>query len=54
LNGSINREGSIFGGMAKKLATRDALFDMGAEVANLIVPGGSVIVKLVDKATKPR
>jgi hypothetical protein len=54
LNGSVNREGSIFGGMAKKLATRDALFDMGAEVANLIVPGGSVVVKLVDKATKPR
>jgi hypothetical protein len=54
LNGSVNREGCIFGGMAKKLATRDALFDMGAEVANLILPGGSVVVKLVDKATKPR
>jgi hypothetical protein len=54
LTGNVNREGSIFGGMAKKLATRDALFDMGAEVANLIVPGGAVVVKMVGNATKPR
>jgi hypothetical protein len=53
LTGSVNREGSIFGGMAKKLVTRDSLFDLGAEMANLIVPGGSVVVKLVANATKP-
>jgi len=52
LTGCVNREGSIFGGVAKKLVTRDVLFDMGAEVANLIVPGGSVVVKLVNNATK--
>lgn len=54
LTGSINRKGSIFGGIAKKLATREAFFDLGAEVANLIVPGGGVVVKLVNNAIKPR
>jgi len=49
LTGSVNREGSILGGIAKKLTTRESLFDIGAEVANLIVPGGGVVVKLVSK-----
>jgi hypothetical protein len=38
--------------MSKKFANRDALFDLGAEMANLIVPGGGVVVKLVHTATK--
>lgn len=54
LTGSVNRKGSIVGGMAKKLGSRDALFDLGTEVANLIVPGGGVVVTLVNNATKPR
>jgi len=53
LTGGVNREGSIFGGMAKKLVTRDALFDIGGEMANMVVPGGSVVVKLVNIATHP-
>ena len=52
LTGSVNRKGSILGGMSKKFATRDSLFDLGGEVANLIIPGGSVVVKLVHTATK--
>lgn len=52
LTGGVNREGSIFGSMAKKFTKRDMLFDIGAEVANLIVPGGSIVVKLVGNATK--
>jgi hypothetical protein len=54
LTGTVNRKGSIVGGMAKKLASRDSLFDLGTEVANLIVPGGGVVVTLVNQATKPR
>jgi hypothetical protein len=54
LTGTVNRKGNIVGGMAKKLGSRDALFDLGTEVANLIVPGGGVVVSLVNSATKPR
>jgi len=54
LTGNINRKGSIFGGMAKRITSRDTLFDLGAEVANLIVPGGGIVVALVNKAIKPR
>jgi hypothetical protein len=36
------------------MMTRDTLVDIGAELANALVPGGGVIVKLVGVATKPQ
>lgn len=52
LTGHVNREGSMLASMAKGMMTRDNLFDVGAELANALIPGGGVVVKLVSAATK--
>ncbi|HET6632573.1 MAG TPA: hypothetical protein VFG73_07690 [Rhodanobacteraceae bacterium] len=49
LTGRVNREGDLLGGMVKKLGSREALFDVGGEIANAIVPGGAVVLRLVDR-----
>lgn len=53
LTGNVNREGNMLASMAKSMMTRENLFDVGAELASALIPGGSVIVKLVNVATKP-
>lgn len=53
LTGSVNREGSMLSSMARQMVTREVLFDVGAELASSLVPGGGVVVKLVGAATKP-
>ncbi len=52
LTGNVNREGNMLASMAKGMMTRETLFDVGAELANALVPGGGVVVKLVGAATK--
>lgn len=53
LTGKTNRAGSLMGGMVRRLATREALFDIGGEVAGMVVPGGKVAVMMLEKATAP-
>ncbi len=53
LTGNVNREGSMLANMTKGVMTRENLFDVGAELANALIPGGGVVVKLVNAATKP-
>lgn len=52
LTGGVNREGNMLASTARSMMTRENLFDVGAEVANALVPGGGVLVKLVNAATK--
>jgi len=52
LTGKIKRDGSMFGGMLKKMANRDVLFDVGAELAGAVVPGGGVVVKMVGQLSR--
>ena len=52
LSGRINKEGDMLGGAVRALGNRDALFDLGADFAGLVVPGGTIVVKLIDKLSK--
>lgn len=52
LSGRINKEGDMLGSAMRKLGSRDALFDLGADFAGLVLPGGSIMVKLIDKISK--
>lgn len=52
LTGRVNKEGDMLGGAVRALGSRDALFDLGADFAGLVVPGGTIVVKLIDKLSK--
>jgi hypothetical protein len=52
LTGRVNKEGNMLGGAVRALGNRDALFDLGADFAGLVVPGGTIVVKLIDKLSK--
>ena len=52
LSGRVNKEGNMLGGAVRALGNRDALFDLGADFAGLVVPGGTIVVKLIDKLSK--
>ncbi|MEO7148373.1 MAG: hypothetical protein ABIY40_00285 [Rhodanobacteraceae bacterium] len=52
LSGRINKEGDMLGSAVRKLGSRDSLFDLGADFAGLVLPGGSIMVKLIDKISK--
>lgn len=52
LSGRVNKDGNMLGGAVRKLGNRDALFDLGADFAGLVVPGGTIVVKLIDKLSK--
>ena len=52
LSGRVNKEGSMLGGAVRKLGNRDALFDLGADVAGMVLPGGTIVVKLIDKLSR--
>ena len=54
LTGRVDKEGNLLGGTMRKLGSRDALFDLGADFAGLVLPGGSIVVKLVDKLSRPK
>jgi hypothetical protein len=44
------RQGASLLAQASKLVTRDALFDIGADTVGLLVPGGSIAVKVARAA----
>ncbi|HET6911960.1 MAG TPA: hypothetical protein VFH71_01310 [Rhodanobacteraceae bacterium] len=52
LSGRVNKEGSMLGNAVRKLGSRDALFDLGADFAGMVLPGGTIMVKLIDKLSK--
>lgn len=52
LNGHVNREGRMLSNMMRSLGSRDALFDLGVELASTLVPGGGVLLRIVDKLAK--
>lgn len=56
ITGQVNMGKSLVAGLSKML-TRDALFDVGADTAGLLIPGGSIAVKVakmaLDHSTRP-
>lgn len=52
LNGRVNREGRMLSNMMRSLGSRDTLFDLGVEIASSLVPGGGVLLRMVDKLAK--
>ena len=52
LSGRVDKEGSMLGGAVRALSSRDNLFDLGADFAGMVVPGGTIVVKLTDKLPK--
>ena len=52
------RPGQAFADRVGKMMNRDALFDIGADTVGLLVPGGSIAVKVakmaIDQSEKPR
>jgi len=50
LTGEVHSGGKKQAGQIKGMLTRDLIFDVTADAAGLIVPGGSIAVKLVKAA----
>ena len=52
LNGEVSEKGVWLKDRVSKVMTRDMFFDIGGEIANSMVPGGGVVVKMIDRMTK--
>lgn len=52
LNGEITEKGEWMKEKITKVITRDMMFEVGSEVANGLVPGSGVVVKILGKMTK--
>ena len=52
LNGEISEKGVWLKERVSKVMTRDMFFDIGGEIANGMVPGSWVVVKMIDRMTK--
>jgi len=52
LTGEMRTGGKAWRQKLEKMLTKDVLFDIGADALGMIVPGGSIAVKLVRAATK--
>jgi hypothetical protein len=52
LNGEVSEKGEWLKDKIGKVMTREMIFEAGSEVANGIVPGGGLVVKMIDKMTK--
>lgn len=52
LNGEVSEKGEWLKDRVSKVMTRDMFFDIGGEIANGLVPGGGVAVKILDRMTK--
>lgn len=46
LTGEFKPTGKTFGSQLKRVMNRDVLFDIGADAASLIIPGGGIAVKV--------
>lgn len=47
LTGELRREGTALRQQIGQVLTRDVLFDVGADMVGLLIPGGSIAVKVV-------
>ena len=52
LNGEISEKGVWLKDRVSKVMTRYMFFDIGGEIANGMVPGSGVVVKMIDRMTK--
>ena len=52
LNGEVSEKGVWLKERVSKVMTRDMFFDIGGEIANGMVPGSGVVVKMIDRMTK--
>ena len=52
LNGEVSEKGVWLKDRVSKVMTRDMFFDIGGEIANGMVPGSGVVVKMIDRMTK--
>ena len=52
LNGEISEKGVWLKDRVSKVMARDMFFDIGGEIANGMVPGSGVVVKMIDRMTK--
>jgi hypothetical protein len=50
INGDVSAATRTFNEYLGKALNRDFLFDLGADAAGLIIPGGSIAVKMAKKA----
>jgi len=50
LTGEVHSGGKKMGNQVKGVITRDLIFDMTADAAGILIPGGSIAVKLVKAA----
>ncbi|ASR42583.1 hypothetical protein BEN78_03440 [Xanthomonas citri pv. mangiferaeindicae] len=51
LTGEVVEAGQWFKDKVNRLVTRETMFELGAEVAGALVPGGGVVVKVFDRMT---
>ena len=51
LTGEVIENGHWFKDKVNKIITRDSLFDLGAEVAGSLIPGGGAAIKLIARIT---
>ena len=54
LTGELRREGKAFRQQLRQVFTKDVLFDVGADVVGMIVPGGSIAVKVAKAVAESR
>lgn len=52
LSGRVNKDGDMLGNAVRKLGSRETLFDLGADFAGMVLPGGTIVVKLIDKLSR--
>lgn len=52
LTGEVIENGRWFKDKLDKIMTREMLFDLGADVAGSLIPGGSVAIKVLGKVTE--
>jgi len=53
LTGEVIENGQWFKDKIGTIATREMLFEAGAEIAGALVPGGGFAVKVIGKMTAP-
>jgi len=54
LTGELRREGKALRQQLRQVFTKDVLFDVGADVVGMIIPGGSIAVKVAKAVAESR
>jgi hypothetical protein len=53
LTGEVSEDGQWFKDKLGQIATREMLFEAGAELAGVILPGSGFAVKVIERITAP-